>query len=486
VDQNKTTALLKLHKRLFSVLRLNSMKGKIFMLFALSLLSITILTGFTFWNLSALKTRLVLSERYDDLLHNILEVRRYEKNFLIYGDHQSLIEGMAYLDKIDSLVDGLTTDLQTLIGKESFSVFQETISKYRGLMTEITQGNKVEPDTLRNVGKSLTTSADQFRTIKRQRIHSAIERTSLFPIAFLCIFLPLMALVLWLVSYGLVRPLNVITKTTQLVGRGNFRPINYQGGVRLEEVSGLIDAFNRMAKELEANQENLIQARKIAALGTFTAGIAHELNNPINNIVLTAESIVEEYGEVMDDNSQEMMEDILGQAERAADIVKNLLDFSRTENPAFTEIPAKYLLDSSIKLVWNHMKMEEIKLETTEAKNLPNIIGNLGNLQQVFTNLLLNAVQAVPKGGWIHISVNPSERKDFIEFTIEDNGPGIPKEQLHKVFEPFYSTKEVGKGTGLGLSVSYSIVKRHKGTIRVFSEEGQGTVFTVTLPTVTK
>jgi signal transduction histidine kinase len=259
------------------------------------------------------------------------------------------------------------------------------------------------------------------------------------------------------------------------------KPISYDG-VRLEEVSGLIDAFNRMARELEANQEDLLQARKIAALGTFTAGIAHELNNPINNIALTAESFDEEYGERIDEDGREMLRDILSQSERAADIVKNLLDFSRTESPTFQCLPPAQILSSTISLVRNQAHVAGILLELNVEKDLPCVQGNLRNLQQVFTNLLLNAIQATPAGGRIDVTARLDREERQVRMSVQDSGPGVPANIRQQIFEPFFSTKEVGKGTGLGLAVSYSIVKRHGGRIEVHGEEGQGAEFVVLLP----
>jgi two-component system, NtrC family, sensor kinase len=464
-------------------LHMRSIKGKIFIMFAVTFISITVLTALNSWNLSVLKTRMVLSERYDDLLNNILELRRFEKNFFIYGDSGSLVESKDYLDRIDTLVVDLAGDLPRLVGAPSFSSFQDTLHEYRALIGRINKGDAATPERLRHLGKTLTDAADRFREIKRKRIHATIDRTSILPFAFFCILLVLMALVLWLIFQGLLKPLDVVMETTRLVGRGDFRPIHYDG-VRLEEISGLIEAFNRMARELETNQEDLVQARKIAALGTFTAGIAHELNNPINNIALTAESLKEEFAEKMDSECTEMLGDILGQAERAADIVKNLLDFSRTENPAYSKLSPAQVLTSTVNLVKNQCKIAGIHLETSVARDLPLIMGNLGNLQQVFTNLLLNAIQASPQGGKIAMHVDRSATPGFMSFVVEDNGPGIPHDIQHKIFEPFFSTKEVGKGTGLGLAVSYSIVKRHGGRIELSSEMGRGARFTVLVPHV--
>jgi len=460
-----------------------SIKGKIFTIFSVAFLSIAALTALNLWNFATLKEQLLLSERYDDLLNNILEVRRFEKNFLIYGDPRSMQESIDYLDRIDSLVADLSTDLTLLTSKQSLENFQNNLKEYRLMAAGLSIDAKISPESMRTIGKTLTNDADHFRETKRKRIHAAIVRIAILPFAFFAILLSLLLLLVWLISHGLLKPLDVIVETTRSVGRGDFSPIDYHG-VPLEEISGLIQAFNHMAKELEIHQEDLIQTRKIAAIGTFTAGIAHELNNPINNIVLTAESLKEELAEETAPENMEMLGDILTQAERAADIVKNLLDFSRTERPIFSQLAPELILSSSINLLKNQFKIVGLQFETQVADNLPPICGNLGNLQQVFTNLLLNAIQASPQGATIHMRVDYAEKHGFIAFVVQDFGKGISREIQHKIFEPFFSTKEVGKGTGLGLAVSYSIVKRHGGKIKVHSEPGQGATFTVLLPHV--
>jgi len=237
-----------------------------------------------------------------------------------------------------------------------------------------------------------------------------------------------------------------------------------------------------MAQELEANQEHLLQARKIAALGTFTAGIAHEINNPLNNISLTAETYLEEYADQMDDEAKELMHDILAQSERASEIVKNLLDFSRTERPDRVSIEAREIVRSTVALVKNQIMLAGIKLDVEIPEELPRVCGNLRGLQQVFMNLLLNAIQAMPGGGAITISV-AADRPDFVRFDVRDTGMGMEPETVEHIFEPFFTTKSAGRGTGLGLAVTYSIVKRHGGQIEVESEVGGGTVFRILLPT---
>jgi signal transduction histidine kinase len=439
-----------------------SIKGQIFTIFAATFISLAALTLLNLWNVSTVKNRLLLGERYYDLFNDILEVRRFEKNYLFYGDVASLREGRDYLGQIDSLVSNLSGDIIRITDRKTFEEFKGVLGDYEQTLGtyETNGGPAANREQIRQHGKELTDFADRFLRIKRERIRKAIVKVSILPFAFLGIFLLLTLLVIRLITLGLLRPLRVLQTTIQDVARGNYSP-TYYDGLHTDEIHGLIGAFNRMAQELEANQEHLLQARKIAALGTFTAGIAHELNNPLNNISLTAETYLEEYGSRMDPGAMELINDILSQSERACDIVRNLLDFSRTERPAFSNIDAGEIVRSTVALVKNQVTISGIKLDLEIPDDPPPVSGDIRALQQVFMNLVLNAVQAMPDGGAIKISVVA---------------------QLQHIFEPFFTTKSVGRGTGLGLAVAYSIVKRHGGRIEVKSEVGRGTIFTVLLP----
>ena len=461
-----------------------SIKGQIFIVFAVTFISLAALTLLNLWNLSTVKGRLLLGERYYELLNNMLEMRRFEKNYLFYNDVASIQEGKYYLKYIDSLVSDLSGDIINITDLKTFEKFRNVLGDYqRTLSLYETEGRAAaDPEQIRRQGKELTDFADQFLRIKQERIRRAIVKVSVLPFAFLGIFFLLMLLVIKLVTLGLLRPLGVLQTTIQGVARGNYSPTSYDG-LQTDEMHGLIGAFNRMAQELEANQEHLLQARKIAALGTFTAGIAHELNNPLNNISLTAETYLEEYGGRMDAEAKELIHDILTQSERACEIVKNLLDFSRTERPARSSIKAGEIVRSTVALVKNQIMLAGITLDMEILEALPPVRGNIRSLQQVFVNLLLNAIQAMPNGGAITINV-AAEGSDFVRFDIGDTGVGMEPEAIEHIFEPFFTTKSVGHGTGLGLSVAYSIVKRHQGQITVKSEIGMGTVFTILLPVV--
>jgi len=461
---------------------LTSIRGQIFIIFTATFISLVGLTMLNFWSLSTVKASLLRGERYYDLLNNILEVRRFEKNFLLYHDIESLREGADYLEKIDTLASELSKDIIRVTDKESFENFTDNLKKYEEDMDLYARGktNGLKSEEIRLTGKALVDFSEHLLATKKSLIQKAIMRASFLPFAFMTIFLFLTMLVVKLISQGLLKPLKALHYTIRRVAKGDFSPTQYMG-LHTHEISRLIWAFNRMAREIDTNHKDLLQAKKIAALGTFTAGIAHELNNPINNISLTAETFIENHTETMDDDARELINDILSQAERAGDIVRNLLDFSRSENPVFSDLDAKQIVASTASLVKNQVMLAGISFKYDIPDNLPMIRGNLRNLQQVFMNLFLNAVHAMVEGGTLFVRI-AEEPPCFVRFDVEDTGLGIDPEILERIFEPFYTTKSVGKGVGLGLSVTYNIIMRHGGKIEARSEKGKGSIFSVFLP----
>jgi len=212
----------------------------------------------------------------------------------------------------------------------------------------------------------------------------------------------------------------------------------------------------------------------------LTSGIAHELNNPLNNIALNTESLLDGFSELSEVQKRRMLEQIYTQVERASSTVRNLLDFTRREAPTFAATSLAKEVRYTARLAGNELTLAGVDLELELGDDLPQVMGNPRNLQQVFLNLILNAIQAMPDGG--RIMVRGAVENDLVRVDISDNGCGIPRERLDKVFDPFFTTKETGEGTGLGLSVSYGIVEKHGGRITVESELGEGTTFSVYLP----
>ena len=369
-----------------------------------------------------------------------------------------------------------------MAGPQSLEEFRQTLGQYRTEFAALGDPDVTGKEAVRSTGKRLVVMAEWLISTKRERIHKAIFQVSLLPFAYLGVFLIFMAILIKVIANSLLKPLGMIGQITARVAKGDFSPVDSGGHHHIEEVAGLLDALNRMALELTANQENLLQARKIAALGTLTAGIAHEINNPINNIMISAESLLETHGDGMDEEGREVVEDILAQADRAGEIVRNLLDFSRTEKAQFSALAPDVVVKSSLALLKNQVMVSGLSLNVDVPATLSPISGNLRHLQQVFLNLLQNAIAATPPGG--HIDVLGGDAGGYVRLTVRDSGAGIDPEHLPHIFEPFYTTKEVGKGTGLGLAVTYSIIKRHGGRIEVESEPGKGTAFHVLLAKV--
>ena len=464
---------------------LNTIRGRIVAVFVACLAFVVILTAFYYWNLFSIERRLTVVESFEDLFNDILEIRRYEKNFLFYGDRDSLNQNISYIGETKNITAKLAVDIAKVISEEQLEIFRSNLDSYKGMMEKNLdrierKASQLEVEKIRAKGKELVDFSQNLLRIKRERIHRALTRTLSIPIAFAGSLVLLIVLIFQLVVRNILKPLALIQRTTEDVARGNYTPIPYEER-RRDEISELIAAFNKMSGEIESRQEEVVQSRKIAAIGTFTSGIAHELNNPINNIYLTAETLLEEYTNLSDAETNELILDVLNQADRAADIVKNLLDFSRNERPSSTDLSIAAVLDSTVKLVKNQIMVAGIGLERNLPDDMPAIRGNLRNMQHVFLNLLLNAIQAMPGGGSIEIAAS-QDSPDYIRVDVRDTGTGIKPEDLEYIFDPFFTTKGVGRGTGLGLSVTYSIVNTHGGYIEVKSEVNVGTTFSVFLP----
>jgi signal transduction histidine kinase len=264
------------------------------------------------------------------------------------------------------------------------------------------------------------------------------------------------------------------------VGAGDFQPIQPARRYR-DEFSRLAIAFNQTILELQNRQEQLLQSGKMAAVGTLTSGIAHELNNPLNNIGLTVEALIDDFDDLPDEQKQRMLKQAYTQVERAGATVRNLLDFTRKGRSVFARFQVGKAVETARRLVENEARLAGVAWTSDIPRDLPEIRGHPHDLQQVFLNLFLNAIQAMESGGELSVDAEVVDGAS-VRVRVADTGPGIPQENLSQIFDPFFTTKDPGMGTGLGLSVSHGIVEEHGGRIEVTSELGQGTTFSVYLP----
>jgi len=227
-------------------------------------------------------------------------------------------------------------------------------------------------------------------------------------------------------------------------------------------------------------REKLLHMEKLASLGTFTAGVAHELNNPLNNIYSSLQIILEEWDSGDRAFMKSLLHDVENQVERGQNIIKALFDFSKTDE--FDVHPVKFhdLAAEAIKAIGSKIPAN-VSLDIQVPVDIQASL-SYEHMQQVLINLILNAVQAMENGGQLRISACHESSENSFCFSVADTGKGMAEDEMKKIFDPFYTTKEPSKGTGLGLSIVHGIIQQHGGRIDVSSQPGAGTVFTVYLP----
>ena len=228
-------------------------------------------------------------------------------------------------------------------------------------------------------------------------------------------------------------------------------------------------------------EEQLQQREKLSSIGLLAAGVAHEVNTPLTGVSSYTQMLLGMLNE--NDPKHALLQKVRNQAERATNIVNNLLNFSRTGSATeFAELNVARVLDDTLQLLEPQLRRSQIEIVRRYDPDAPEAYANAGKLQQVFTNLILNARDAIPDGGRIIVSTGTADDGSLVA-EISDTGIGIAPENVAKIYDPFFTTKGVGQGTGLGLAVSYGIVQEHAGRISVESTPGQGTTFRITLPT---
>jgi len=283
-----------------------------------------------------------------------------------------------------------------------------------------------------------------------------------------------------LLSKALITSLKSLETAARTIAKGTFAPLPLPR--QKDEIYSVKQAFNLMVKELEQRQHHLLQAQKLSSIGTLTSGIAHQLNNPLNNISTSCQIATAELQQQDLPNISRMLANINAETQRAAKIVYDLLEFCREMNFFIHPSNLSEVVDHVCNLVANSTP-DDVLI----TKNVPNdLIADMDpqKMTEALLNLVLNAIQSVPvpPGGTVSISASIDTLKNHVVIIVSDTGCGIPPEHLDSIFEPFFTTKETGKGTGLGLAVVYGIVNKHNGAIEVNSIPGIGSRFIVTLP----
>lgn len=434
---------------------------------------------------------IVKREKTPEALVVVLQARRQEKNFMLFGNKKLTEKELSYVDKFESAIKDLykfslnDTNFKEKIKnyQNSFKQFVKNYEETNILLNNMVNKGKQIQNLATNISRKSWSESDK-SIVKTENLTKSTQMWHTFLIFFIIIAIGFGFLLSNYIANLFYKPMENLARTMKKAQYGN---LTARADIfKDDEVGNLAKGFNLMMDEIEKSnneiktlQVQLIQSEKLASLGEISAGIAHEINNPLGGVLIYSNLLFEDMKD--DDPMKEDLKKIVNEANRCKDIVKGLLDFSRQTEPKIELMNINKSIEEALKLIEKQALFHNIDIKRNLAKNLPDIKGDISQLQQVFLNILINAGEAMPKGGVLYVESSLSKEDNFIEIKFKDTGCGIKKENLNRIYDPFFTTKLPGKGTGLGLSVSYGIIKNHNGIISVESKEGKGTTFTIKL-----
>jgi signal transduction histidine kinase len=442
-----------------------------------------------------------------ELRANVTRQRVSLNRYLLLDDSQ---EWMSFEDSSRSATKSLDS-MKAHVGKkipgwypELCALYNETVQSANDVVSHYKKGNKLKAyEEAANIFDPLTKRVSELEQEKVAEAQMMFERSkqltrrveSAVSLVLLVAFI-LSIFIFRSLYRAVMKPLETLRLGAVEFGKGHWdHRIDLSSK---NEFGSLADSFNTMAENVKQLQMQAVHMDRMSAVGQLAGGVAHEINNPLTAVLGQAQILMARLGEK--DASYPLVAKIEQAALRCKKIVRGLLDFSRPSQTAFESVNIQSILDATLELCEADLKRGRVTVERHIDKLLPNIEGNASELQQVFLNLVNNAIQAMPKGGTLNVDAKLSNdlvtlaartkggpaRKvagPWLEISFKDTGIGISKEHLGRVFEPFFTTKEIGKGTGLGLAVSMGIVQKHNGDLRVDSAGGnRGATFYLILP----
>lgn len=377
-----------------------------------------------------------------------------------------------------------------------------SVKRSEGVIRSLRQLN-AEIGSLRKYGEEMLTISSELDKAARARVEKVIRISQTTVLVLFPLFLVVGLLTLFAISQSVVKRLQLLTAAVEKAGRGDFSSLPVPDSItsgpgrrpffalralsfsQNDEVGRLISAFIKMENdltmrddEIKKKNEELFQSRKLASIGTLASGVAHELNNPLNNIYLAAQILSREAGDTECSSLvKDTVKDIFSQTLRVKRIVSDLLEFAREKAPELRQVDILDVVRGVLSQMTQSGELYDVRHEISSPERV-GVLADRHLLQQVFINLFANAVDAMNRRGLISIAV--LVHNEAVEIAISDSGKGIEKRDIPRIFDPFFTTKE--KGTGLGLAIVYSIIRKHNGRVEVASELDKGTTFTITLP----
>lgn len=450
----------------------------------------------TYGIVKRVEEQVAFGEVIEDFFNTTLELRRFEKNYFLYLQEKDFQENQLYWGKLRDIFANNEAAMRLAVSGAELAQLGRVIEAYNGHMGQLHAyylgigpdhpGNGVTQEKLeeqlRSSGKELTEFGEKTREAVKREIKNLLKTTrKILLVSIVCLFVSALTIAA-LLGRKVVNSLKLLEGYTKRISLGDFVEIAVGEGE--QEIRSLLTAFNRMTKELQMRQHQLVQSEKLAALGTLLSGVAHELNNPLSNISTSVQILGEEIDEDNIEFKKNLIDQIETQADKARDIVRTLLEFSRIKEFKKEKLFLRKLVEETILLIRGHAP-GEVVIAVDIPEDL-SIIVDKQRMQQVLLNLIKNGIDAVQgHGGHIWVSAlgtGCGTGLDEVEILIEDDGPGIDVEHVNRIFDPFFTTKDVGKGSGLGLFIVHDIIEWHGGSITVDSRPGLGTTFIIWLP----
>ena len=462
-----------------------SLRQKIVAILALYVLGIGAMGIISYEDLRTMEDKLEFMRLGHVIANTILEVRRYEKNYLLYGLSEDLQEDRRYLDESFATLEALTAEARDLKVSPQLDALRALLGDYQQALDSLAPAGGGLADRggeaalkLREIGKDLTEAADAVVEFERGRIRSLIRLLGAQLLLAVSVSVALGVALPLLMFRKIFQPLGIIRRATEDIAQGRFKEIQVVN--TNDEIEQVMEAINRMVGEIGRRQEQLVQTQKLSSIGTLTAGVAHQLNNPLNNISTSSQIALDELETADHAFLRKLLANIYQETLRGRDIVQGLLEFSRAREFSLRPVVLSELANRTLRLV-SSQAGSGVRLQCDVPGDLV-IPADASRLQEALLNLLINGIQAVDGSGEVTLAARRDAATGEAVLTISDTGPGIPESIRSRIFDPFYTTKEEGKGTGLGLSIVYGIVEKHAGSISVDSAPGQGATFVIRLP----
>jgi two-component system NtrC family sensor kinase len=451
----------------------------------LGIITIVMISVFSYHEVELIQTKLRFVEIADNLNASFLRMRLSEKNYFLYKDKSALQLIKKELFESEQTIISMRENIIMAVGVENLNKLNSNLKRYGEEIEKIDisrENDKHMQTSIREAGIALRMFSENIISLERNKVNQIISASSKGLLYFFCLVIFAATTSTYLFFSKMFRSLRQIEKTANSISKGNF--LETECKIHNDELGSAMQAINSMCVELKTRQEQLVQSKKLASIGVLTAGVAHELGNPLNNISMVAQTYIEIYDHLSKADRLDYMNTVLEECSRIKNIVQNLLDFARPKRTDFKVSDINSVVKSSLKLIQNMLHVSGVETRLNLQKELPAVFIDENKIQGVLVNLYTNAIQAMSPGGTLSIRTIFENNSGHILIEIEDTGNGIAKEFISNIFDPFFSTKGT-QGTGLGLSISYGIIKNHQGEIRVKSEVGVGTTFTIELPVYT-